>query len=89
MIEKKEVLKIADLSMLDIEDAKIDKFQEEFSSILNYIDELKEIDTEGISEMSHTIDLVNVERGDKIVDYKDSNLIKKEKNDYLVVKKVL
>ncbi|MDD4358285.1 MAG: Asp-tRNA(Asn)/Glu-tRNA(Gln) amidotransferase subunit GatC [Candidatus Pacebacteria bacterium] len=89
MIDKNEVLKIMNLSRLKIEDSKIDKFQKDFSEILNYVSELKEADTENIPEMSHSIDVKNVEREDLACEYNGINLIPKEKQGYLVVKKIL
>ena len=89
MIEKQEVLKIIKLSKLEVEEEKIDKLQNDFSQILDYVSELQELDTENIPEMSHSIDIKNVEREDDAFKYVETNLIQKEKDGYLVVKKIL
>jgi len=89
MIDKKEVLKIMGLSKLKIEEDKIDKFQNDFSQILDYVSELQALDTKDAKEMSNSIDISNVERKDESFKYEGNNLILNEKDGYLLVKKVL
>ena len=89
MIDKKEVLKIMELSKLKIEDRKIDKFQDDFSQILDYVSELQALDTKDALEMSSSVDVSSVERKDEAFKYEGSNLILNEKDGYLLVKKVL
>ncbi|MFA7157139.1 MAG: Asp-tRNA(Asn)/Glu-tRNA(Gln) amidotransferase subunit GatC [Bacilli bacterium] len=89
MINKNEVLKIMDLSRLKIEDDKIDKFQNDFSQILDYVSELQKLETEDTSEISQSVDVKNIEREDLTCRYEGVNLVQKEKQGYLVVKKIL
>lgn len=89
MIEKQELLKIAKLSKLEIQEEKLDKWQNELSQILDNISKLQELDTENISEMSNSVDIKNIEREDVVFKYEEANLIEKEKDGYLVVKKIL
>lgn len=89
MIEKQEVLKIIELAKLKVEDEKIDRFQKDFSQILEYVSELKELDTENIPETSHSIDVKNIERKDVPFKYEGMNLISREKEGYLTIKKIL
>lgn len=89
MIDKKEVLKIMELSKLKIEENKIDKFQNDFSQILDYVSELQALDTKDALEMSSSVDISSVERKDEAFKYEGSNLILNEKDGYLLVKKVL
>lgn len=89
MIEKQEVLKIIELAKLKVEDEKIDRFQKDFSQILEYVSELKELDTENISETSHSVDVKNIERKDAPLKYEGMNLISREKEGYLTIKKIL
>lgn len=89
MIEKQEVLKIIELAKLKVEDEKIDRFQKDFSQILEYVSELKELDTENISETSHSVDVKNIERKDAPLKYEGMNLISREKEGYLAIKKIL
>ncbi len=64
-ITKDEVLKVAALARLDLEDASIEPFVEQISTILDYVDTLKSVDTEGVPGTSHAISLTNAFREDE------------------------
>jgi aspartyl-tRNA(Asn)/glutamyl-tRNA(Gln) amidotransferase subunit C len=64
-ITKDQVLYVADLARLDLDDASIDKFAGQIGTILDYVDKLKEVDTEGIRPTSHAISLTNAFREDE------------------------
>ncbi len=89
MIEKQEVLKISELSKLKIDEEKVDKLQNDLSQILDYVSELQELDTKNIPEMSHSINIKNVEREDVSLKYDGEDLIEEKQDGYLVVKKIL
>lgn len=42
-MEKKDVLHLAELSRIELSDEEIIKFQEDLSSILEYVDQIKEV----------------------------------------------
>jgi aspartyl-tRNA(Asn)/glutamyl-tRNA(Gln) amidotransferase subunit C len=63
-ITKDEVLYVADLARLDLDEASIDKFAGQIGTILDYVDKLNEVDTEGIRPTSHAISLTNAFRED-------------------------
>lgn len=48
MISLEEVKKIAKLSRLELSEQKLASFQQDLSKILDYIDKLNELDTEGV-----------------------------------------
>jgi len=85
MITKQEVLKTAELSKIEIKEGEIEKFQNDFSSVLDYVGQLKELNTEGVEEMINITGLKNIERED--VPIIDNSILPKGK--YLEVKKVL
>ena len=62
MISKEEVKHIAKLARLGLTSSAIRKFQKELSSILDYIEKLKEVDISGIEPTSHSIEIENVMR---------------------------
>jgi len=62
MITEKEVKHIAKLARLGLTSSEIRKFQKELSSILDYIEKLKEVDISGIEPTSHSIEIENVMR---------------------------
>ena len=64
-ISKDEILKVAALARLDLDDAAIEPFAEQISTILDYVDTLKNVDTEGVTGTSHAISLTNAFREDE------------------------
>ena len=64
-ITKDEVLHVADLARLDLDEASIDKFAGQIGTILDYVDKLNEVDTGGIRPTSHAISLTNAFREDE------------------------
>ena len=64
-ITKEEVLYVAELARLNLDEAAIVKFAGQIDEILDYIDKLNEVDTEGIKPTSHAIELTNAFRDDE------------------------
>lgn len=64
MISEEEIKHIAKLSRLDFSEDQLEKFQKEFSAILEYVESLKKADVEGIEPMAHSIKVSNVFRED-------------------------
>ena len=64
-ITKDEVLYGADLARLDLDETSIDRFAGQIGTILDYVDKLNEVDTEGIRPTSHAIFLTNAFREDE------------------------
>lgn len=85
------VLHIAKLADLKISKKERDKFREQLSEVISYVEELNEVDTKDVEPTSQTTGLENVKRVDE-TDAK-SNLSQKEalsgtdktRNDYFVV----
>ena len=65
MISKEEVKHIAKLARLGLTEKEIEKFQKELSSILDYMEKLKEVDVSKIEPTSHPLEVENVMREDK------------------------
>jgi len=59
-INSETVKRIADLSRLHFTESEIDAFAEEFSGIVQAIDEINSMDLNGVEPMSHVLDLPNV-----------------------------
>lgn len=62
MLDK--VLKVAELSRLQINEKDSEKYQADFEQILGYVEQLTEIDTEGVEPVSHALEIFNVYRED-------------------------
>lgn len=62
-----EVRKVAKLGRLDLSDADLAKIQTQLSAILEYIDQLQTVNTDGIEPLAHPLPLSNVFRNDEPV----------------------
>jgi len=92
-ITKDEVLYVADLARLDLDEASIDKFAGQIGNILDYVDKLNEIDTKGIRPTSHAISLTNAFREDEQKEHLErdqalANAPEKEDGRFIVPKVV-
>ena len=56
--------KIAQLARLKLKDEEKEKFLGQLNQILEYVEKLNELNTEGIEPLSHSMDLINVMRED-------------------------
>ena len=52
-ITHEEVLKIAELAKLQFDESELQAFTAQFQHILNYIEQLKEVNVEGVDPTSH------------------------------------
>lgn len=64
-IDRAEVLHIARLARLGLGEEDVAKFQEQLSSIVDYFQILRQVDTEGVPPTTHTLPLQNVMRPDE------------------------
>lgn len=92
-ITKAEVQHVAQLARLDIKDGDIDRFADQIGTVLEYVDTLKEVDTEDVAATSHAIALTNAFREDEVHDHLDPktalNNAPEENNGAFVVPKVI
>ncbi len=88
---KDEVLHVAHLSRLDMDEGSMDKFAEQIGTILEYVDLLNQADTAGVPPTSHAISLTNAFREDTERDHLDrdaalANAPEREAGSFLVPK---
>ena len=93
MLSKEQVKHIAKLARLGLTEKEIGKFQKELSSILGYIEKLKEVDISGVEPTSHSVLVENVMREDKNLKFKIKNskllkLMPETQKGYLKVKSI-
>jgi aspartyl-tRNA(Asn)/glutamyl-tRNA(Gln) amidotransferase subunit C len=67
LLTNEQVRHIAKLARLHLEDEELESYQEQLSSILDYVAKLQELDTEGVKELQHGADLSNIFRDDETV----------------------
>ncbi len=63
-ISKEEIINVANLARLELDDGLVEKLTEQVGNILEYIDTLEEIDTDGVQPTTHAISLSNAFRDD-------------------------
>ena len=68
-LSREDVLKLARLSRLRLSDAEVDKFSDELSEILAYVEKLNSVDVGGLEPTYQVTGLKNVMRPDKPKDY--------------------
>lgn len=89
-LSRDQVLKLAQLSRLKLSEDEIERLTDELSKILAYVENLNEVDTEGLKPTYQVTGLKNVMRDDEITEYQSSpsNLLKGapaiEKNQFKV-----
>jgi aspartyl-tRNA(Asn)/glutamyl-tRNA(Gln) amidotransferase subunit C len=90
-ITKEEVLYVAHLARLDLDEESIEKFAGQIDEILGYVEKLNRVDTKGIKPTSHAISLTNAFRDDEEKEHIDrelalANAPEKEDGNFVVPK---
>jgi aspartyl-tRNA(Asn)/glutamyl-tRNA(Gln) amidotransferase subunit C len=92
-LTKDEVKHIASLARIGMSEKEVDKFSTDLSSILDWIEQLKEVDISGVEPTAHITGLENKSREDKVQNFENkegiSKLFPESKNGYDKVKSVL
>ena len=65
-ISREEVRHVARLARLDLEDAELDKMADQLGGILEYMDTLNRVDTEGVAPTAHAVSLTTPLRADEL-----------------------
>jgi aspartyl-tRNA(Asn)/glutamyl-tRNA(Gln) amidotransferase subunit C len=65
-ISREEVLHVARLARLSFSPEEIERFTEQLSDILSYMEKLQELDTEDVEPTSHVLPITNVFKEDEV-----------------------
>jgi aspartyl-tRNA(Asn)/glutamyl-tRNA(Gln) amidotransferase subunit C len=93
-LSRDDILKLAQLSRLQLSDDEVGQFEEEIGAILKYVEQLQTVDLDGLEPTYQVTGLKDVTRPDEIVDYQASpkDLLKNapsiEKNHFKVKRMV-
>ncbi|MFH2047263.1 MAG: Asp-tRNA(Asn)/Glu-tRNA(Gln) amidotransferase subunit GatC [Pseudomonadota bacterium] len=92
-ITREDIIHVANLARLDMDEESIQKFVVQIDDILKYIETLNYMNTEGVPPTSHAINLTNAFRDDEIKqsikrDTLLENAPEKENGNFLVPKVV-
>ena len=92
-IDINQVKKVAKLSRISLDDSKLESLSKDLTSILNFVEQLNELDTKKTEPLTSIVDKTLEPRSDKINDGKIKNEILKnspDKNeDFFIVPKVV
>jgi len=95
MLNKQEIQHIADLARLELTSEEMEKFGKQLSGVLDYIDQLKEVNTDDIEPTAQITGLENVLREDEIGVWDDGerlaalDLAPEKEDGQIKVKRVL
>jgi aspartyl-tRNA(Asn)/glutamyl-tRNA(Gln) amidotransferase subunit C len=65
MIDREQVLHVAKLARLRLSDEEVERMSGELSAILEHVDNINELDLEGVEPTTHVVPLENVLREDE------------------------
>jgi len=65
-IDRDVVKKVAKLARLDLSEEEIDEFTGQLRSILEYVEKMNELDTDGVEPLAHCLAISNVLRADEV-----------------------
>ena len=69
-LSKEDILHIAKLSKLELTEKEVKTFGPQLSDILEYVEKLNEVDTEGVADTSQVTGLENIFKNDEVVPFK-------------------
>jgi aspartyl-tRNA(Asn)/glutamyl-tRNA(Gln) amidotransferase subunit C len=64
-ITRDDIIHVANLARLEMDEESIDKFTVQIDEILKYVETLNSVDTEGVAPTTHAIFLTNAFRDDE------------------------
>ena len=92
-MDKETIIKIANLAKLEIKDDKLNDIASSLEKILNLVDEMNDVDTDGVTPMSHPLNLKQELRKDEVKEANQRDLFQKGNentdNGYYKVPKII
>ena len=73
-INSQDVEHVAKLARLELTDADVTTFVDQIGDILDHVDSLKKVDTQGVVGTSHALSLTNAFREDEVSDPADRDV---------------
>ena len=65
MIDREQVLHVARLARLELDDEEVSRMVGELSDVLDHIERIGELDLEGVAPTSHVVEVANALREDE------------------------
>ncbi len=67
MLDRTQVLHVARLARLALDDEEVQRIAAELSKVLDHVDRIRELDLDGVPPTSHVVDVTGVVRPDEPV----------------------
>jgi aspartyl-tRNA(Asn)/glutamyl-tRNA(Gln) amidotransferase subunit C len=64
VIDRDQVLHVARLARLDLDDAEVERMARELSHVLGHVDRIRELDLADVPPTAHAVDVAGVMRAD-------------------------
>jgi aspartyl-tRNA(Asn)/glutamyl-tRNA(Gln) amidotransferase subunit C len=65
MLDRAQVLHVARLARLELDEAEVERMANELSKVLDHVDRIRELDLDGVTPTSHVVDVTGVVRPDE------------------------
>ncbi|MCZ6527598.1 MAG: Asp-tRNA(Asn)/Glu-tRNA(Gln) amidotransferase subunit GatC [Candidatus Dadabacteria bacterium] len=92
-ISKDDIIKVSELARLEFKEEELEIFTEQLGNILEYIEQLNELDTDNVEPTSHVLDISTPLREDKVVEWLSTEEVLKNapesEDDFFVVPQVI
>ncbi len=93
MIDLEQVRKVANLARLELSEAEEQQFTSQLSSILEYVQQLDELDTQAVLPTTRAIEVSNITRPDQLETFAEREAIldsaPEREGDFFKVPKIL
>lgn len=93
MIDREQVRKVANLARLEMTGEEEEQFATQMNNILEYFEQLSELDTDNVPPTTRAIDVSNITRPDQLQPYPDREALLREApdqdGDFFKVPKIL
>lgn len=93
MLERADVDKVAHLARLTLTEAEAEKFTPQLGDILDYFEQLSELDVADVEPTTRAIDVSNITRKDTLTPYADRDAIfacaPEQEENYFKVPKIM
>ena len=67
-LDKETVAKVAHLARIRVDEADLEKMADELNGIIGWVEQLSEVDTDGVQPMTSAVDLKLRQREDAVTD---------------------
>jgi aspartyl-tRNA(Asn)/glutamyl-tRNA(Gln) amidotransferase subunit C len=75
MLEREQVLHVAKLAKLELDETELERMAQELSAVLDHVERIRELDLEHVQPTSHAVDLAGVMRADEPIPCLDRDVV--------------